>query len=156
WETGEEHSVGISWKLNTKDRRDEMHIFIDGQEVPNIIRYGGIPSAASSDRFRTVQPEIITGVVPLNAVAGIMSTVAGSSTVVGIGVDFGIEGIVPGATIEIQELNFSTYTVLSVSGSTLVLSSNMPATLPDARFTVNPYSVVVSSEVDIYKNIAVS
>src|SRR5690606_33190486 len=91
WRSGEEHSIGISWRLNTKDRRDEMHLFIDGQEVPNIIRYGGIPSAASTDRFRTVQPEIIAGTVPLNAVAGLMVTTQGSANVIGLGVDFGIE-----------------------------------------------------------------
>jgi len=156
WKTGEEHTLGISWKLNTKDRRDEMHIFVDGQEVPNIIRYGGVPSAVSTNRFRTVQPEVVAGVVPKNAVTGIMATTIGSPDVIGLGVDFGVEGIVPGDSIQIQELNFSAYTVLVVNGSTLTLDANMPATLPDARFTVNPYSVVVSSEVDIYKNIAVS
>ncbi len=156
WETGEEHSIGISWRLNNKDRRDEMHLFIDGQEVPNIIRYGGIPSAVSSNRFRTVNPEVVAGTVTLNAVAGIMVTTQGSADVVGLGVDFGVEGIVPGNQITIQELGFSTYTILAVNGPTLTLDTVMPATLGDARFTVNPASFVVSSEVDIYKNIAVS
>lgn len=156
WETGEKHDIGISWKLDTKDRMDEMHLFVDGFEVPNIIRYGGIPAASSSDRFRTVDPEVLAGTVPKNAVAGTCSTEAGSNTVVANGVDFGFEGIVPGDTIQIKEDGFSTYTILTVNGPTLELDSTMPGTLGDARFTVNPYSVVVSSEIDIYKNIAVS
>lgn len=155
WKTGEEHNIGISWRLNSKDRRDEMHIYVDGLEVPNIIRYGGVPAASSTDRFRTVQPEVVAGVVPKTAVAGTCVTVQGSDEIIGNGVDFGFLGIVPGDTIEIQETGFSSYIINAVSGSTLTLSSPMPASLADAAFTVNPYSVVVSSEIDIYKNIAV-
>jgi hypothetical protein len=133
-----------------------MHLYIDGQEVPNIIRYGGIPPATSSDRFRTVVPEYVAGTVPLNTVAGNdMTTTAGSNIVSSASVSFSAEGIVPGHTIEIDEQGFTTYSIVGVSGTQLTLSSPMPATLPDARFSVNPYSTVVASEVDIYRNIAV-
>lgn len=156
WENGERHNVAISWKLNTRNRMDEMHLFVDGFEVPNIIRYGGIPSASSVDRFRTVQPEVVAGTVPNNCVTGVCATTQGSNTIVAVGVDFGFAGINPGDVLEIYESGFSYYTILTVNGPTLTLSATMPATLSNAKFSANPYSVVVSSEIDIYKNIAVS
>ena len=155
WETGEEHAIGASWRLNSKDRRDEMHIYVDGQEVPNIIRYGGIPAASSTDRFRTVQPEVVAGIVPKTAVAGTCVTQQGSQNIIGNGVDFGMLGILPGDTIQIQEQGFVSYNIIAVNGPTLTLDDPMPATLADARFTVNPFNAIVSSEIDIYKNIAV-
>src|SRR5690606_34815726 len=66
------------------------------------------------------------------------------------------EGILPGDTIEIKESGFGTYTLVSVNGNSLQLNVNMPFTVANARFTVNPFSAIVSSEVDIYKNIMVS
>lgn len=155
WETGQEHNIGISWKLDTIDRRDEMHLYIDGFEVPNIIRYGGVPVSSSTDRFRTVLPEVVAGLVPKTAVAGTMITTQGSNVVIANGFDFGLLGILPGDLIEIDEIGFSSYLITAVNGDTLDLDSNMSASLDDATFTVNPYSVVVSSEIDIYANIAV-
>jgi hypothetical protein len=156
WSAGEQHHVAISWVLNSTDRRDEMHLYIDGVESPNIIRYGGIPPAVSSDRFRTVVPEVVAGTVPLKTIAGNdLNTVTGSNVVSSATVDFSAEGIVAGNTIEIQEQGFTTYTISIVSGQNLTLSSNMPATLPDARFSVNPFSAIVSTELEFYPNLAV-
>lgn len=157
WAAGIGHHVGISWKLNTSERRDEMHIFIDGVEQPNIIKYGGIPSIASTNRFRTVVPELVVGTVPKTAVVGNdLVTVQGSSIVYSETQNFGALGIVPTDTIEIREQGFATYTILSVSGNELILNANMPASLSDASFSVNPYSVTVGTQIDLYTNIAVS
>lgn len=157
WVAGESHHIGIAWKLNTAERQDEMHLFIDGFEIPNIIRYGGRPASSSTDRFRTVVPEVVAGVVPLTTIAGNdLNTVQGLDIVSSDLVDFGASGILPGHTIDIQETGFGTFTILSVSANSLTLSGPMPATLADARFSINPFSTVVASEIDIYKNIAVS
>lgn len=157
WRSGEKHHVAIGWRLNTLERRDEMHLFIDGFEVPNILRYGGRPLATSTDRFRMVKPEIVAGTVPLNTIAGNdLVTTQGSAIVSSPSVDFGAEGIVAGNTIRIDESGFSTYTILDVDGNQLTLSSSMPATLSDARFSVNPFSTIVSSQIDLYSNIIVS
>jgi len=157
WLAGQKHHVAVSWKLNTSDRQDEMHLFIDGFEMPNIMRYGGRPVATSSDRFRTVKPEIVAGVVPLNVVTNNdMHTVAGSNMVYSDSVNFTSEGIVVGNTIHILEPGFTTYNILAVIGNTLQLDSAMPSTFDDARFSVNEYSVVVSSEINLFNNIAVS
>lgn len=157
WKAGHKHHVAVSWRLNSSDRRDEMHLFIDGVEVPNIMRYGGRPTGTSSDRFRIVKPEYVAGVVPKKTIAGNdLSTTAGSSVVFSSVNDFQAQGIVPGDTIVINEPTFSSYNVLFVSGYSLTLDAPMPASLDDARYSVNQYSVVVSSEIDLYSNIAVS
>lgn len=157
WKAGEKHHVAASWRLNSKDHRDEMHLFIDGSEVPNIIRWGGRPISSSTDRFRTVVPEIVVGTIPKKAIAGNdLSTEASSNIVTSATVNFQNEGIAAGDTITILESGFTTYGILAVSNNSLTLDGNAPATLSDARFSVNQYSVVVSSEIDLYTNIAVS
>lgn len=156
WMAGEKHHVACAWRLNSKDRQDEMHLFLDGFEVPNILKYGGIPAAVSSDRFRTVKPETVVGTVPLNTIAGNdLQTTQGSDVVTSATVNFTSNGILPGNTIRIDESGFTTYTILSVSGFSLTLDSAMPATLADARFSVNPFSAIVSTNITFYTNIAV-
>lgn len=156
WEAGEKHHVATTWRLNSSDRRDEMHLFIDGFEVPNIMKYGGRPEASSTDRFRTIKPEILAGTVPLNCVVGNDLVTTAGSPIVTSSIDFDSLNIVPGHTIEVRELGFSTYNILAVSGSSLTLDTVMPASLSDARFSVNPFSAVVSSQIDLYENIIVS
>lgn len=157
WEAGESHHIAIAWRLNSRNNRDEMHLFIDGFETPNILMYGGRPKATSSDRFRTVKPEILGGTISLPSVTGDdLVTVSGSNTVTSDTVNFEDEGIVPGHTIEILETSFSSYTITGVAENSLVLGSTMPATLSDARFSVNPFSSVVSTNIDLFSNITVS
>ncbi len=156
WSAGQKYHVAVTWRLSSSDRRDEMHLFIDGVEVPNILRYGGRPIGTSTDRFRIVKPEIVAGTVPKKAIAGNDLTTTLDSTFVESETNFQAEGIVAGDSIDIDELNFGSYTIISVSGNSLILSSPMPASLSDARFSVNKYSVIVSSEIDLFNNIAVS
>lgn len=157
WLAGEKHLIGVSWRLNSSDHKDEMHLFIDGFEVPNIMRYGGRPIASSTDRFRTVKPEIVAGTVAKKSILGKdLHTVAGSNIVYSDSVNFQTEGIVATDTIEVLELGFESYTITNVSGFILTLSATAPSTLDDARFSVNELSVVVSSEIDLESNIAVS
>lgn len=157
WTAGEKHHVAVSWRLNSKDRRDEMHLFIDGEETPNIMKFGGRPQGASTDRFRTVKPEYVAGTVAKKAIAGNdLNVTLGSNIVTSDSINFQNEGIVAGDTLTVLESGFSTYTVVSVSTFSMVLDSVMPGTLADARFSVNQYSVVVSSQIDLYQNIAIS
>lgn len=157
WKSGQKHHVAVSWRLNSSDRRDEMHLFIDGTEVPNIMRYGGRPSGASTDRFRIVKPEYIVGLVPKTAVTGNdLQTFSGSNIVVSSVNNFQSLGILVGDSFLIDEPGFSSYVITGVSDYFLTLDSVMPASLNDARYSVNQYSVVVSSEIDLYSNIVVS
>ena len=157
WLAGQKHHVATSWKLNSTNRQDEMHLFVDGVEVSNILKYGGRPQASSTDRFRTVKPEIIVGTVPKNAVVGNdLNTAAGSNIVTSDTINFNTEGILPGDQINIRETGFGYFAITGVSANSLVLSSNMPSTFVDARFSVNEFSSVVSTQIDLFPNIAVS
>lgn len=157
WKASEKHHVAMTWRLNSADHRDEMHLFIDGTEVPNIMKYGGRPKGTSSDRFRTVKPEYVAGTVTKPAIAGAdLVTMLGSNIVYSPSKNFQAAGIVPADEIVINEIGFNAYDVVAVNGNYLTLSSAMPATLPNAKFSVNQYQVVVVSEIDLFKNIAVS
>jgi hypothetical protein len=157
WMSGEKHHVAVAWRLNTTERRDEMHLFIDGFEVPNIIKYGGRPTATSTDPFRSIKPEIIAGTVsrPIR-VGGDLSTQISSQLVTSASVNFQSAGILPGDYLTINEVGFSVYLITNVSGYTLTLAGAMPATLPDASFTVNAITYNVSSPIDLYTNILVT
>lgn len=157
WTAGQKYHVALTWRLDSSDRRDEMHLFVDGMEVPNILRYGGRPIGTSSDRFRIVKPEYVAGVVPKNAIAGNdLITTAGSAVVSSSVNDFQAQGILIGDSITINEQGFGAYNILSVSGNTLTLDASVPSIFTDARYSVNEYSVVVASEIDLSSNIAVS
>lgn len=156
WKAGQKHYIATSWRLNSSDRRDEIHLFIDGFEIPNIMRYGGRPIGTSVDRFRTVKPEYIVGNITKNVIAGNdMSTIAGSNIVTS-SVNFQSNGIIAGDTLTINELGFGSYVILTVNNFELTLNSTTPSTFTNARFSVNEYSTVVTSEIDLFNNITVS
>src|ERR1035437_3571531 len=69
WKFNDFHHVAASWKINTKNNRDEIHLFIDGFEVPNIIKYGQKLKPYSHEKFRTVNPEEIIGLQTRDIVA---------------------------------------------------------------------------------------
>lgn len=157
WIAGEKHHIAIAWKLNNPDGKDEMHLFVDGQEVPNIVKYGGVPSLDATDRFRQVKPEILLGTLPKNIVTtNDVTTTAGSTTIVSESVDFGIEGIIAGDTVEFEEVGLGSFTIATVLGNVLILTAPVGATLSDARISVNPYQANVNTEITLYPNLMVS
>lgn len=158
WNSGDFHHVAASWKLNTRDDRDEIHLFLDGFEVPNIIKYGQKLKPYLHEKFRTVDPEEIIGLANRDIVSSIdLQTISGTPSVVS-SINFGVLNIFPGDIIFIDEIGFSTtgYTILSVSGQTLVLNDNMPSTFMNARFSVNRTQFTVLSDIDTAPNIMVS
>lgn len=40
WNAGSLHHIAMSWKISSPDKQDELHLFIDGDEVPNEISFG--------------------------------------------------------------------------------------------------------------------
>lgn len=156
WQAGKKYHIATSWILNSTDNRDEMHLYIDGFETPNLARYGNIPKIASTERFRTIVPEEVIGTITKKSIVGNdLITNQGSSIVRSESIDFQAQGINIGDTIEILEQNFVTYSIINVFANELTLSSIMPATLEDARFSVNPVKFIVGTEVDVYTNIGV-
>jgi hypothetical protein len=157
WRAGLPHHIAASWRMNTYNRMDQLHLFVDGQEVYNIMRFGGRPKATSSDRFRTVKPEIVIGTLTKNVRNGNdLITTQGSAIVESASINFDAEGIVIGDTIHILEDGFATYTILNVSGRFLTLDSVMPTTLSDARFSINEFSAIVETQIDLFTGITVS
>lgn len=158
WKNGDLHHVGASWKFNSVDFRDEMHLFLDGEEVPNIIKYGQKLTPYLHEKFRTVDPEEIIGLVNRDIVGSDDLVTIMGSAVVTSSINFSNYNIFPGDTIFIDEIGFSTlgYNILSINGQSLILNSVLPLTLNNGRFSVNRTQFTVVSDIDTASNIAVS
>lgn len=157
WKAGEQHHVAISWKLNTRNNRDEMHLFIDGFEVPNIIKYGQNLQPYLHQKYKTVTKEDVAGLAARDIIGSIdLATTAGSS-VVSSSINFSAYNIFAGDTIFIDETGFdeSGYTIAIVNGQSLTLTDVMPATLTDGRFSVNRTEYTITSDIDVAPNTAV-
>jgi hypothetical protein len=59
FKAGELHHVAASWNLNTLDERDEMRLFIDGLEAPNIFKFGGRVPVRITDKFSDISKETL-------------------------------------------------------------------------------------------------
>lgn len=59
FKSGELHHIAASWRLNTLYEKDEMHLFVDGLEVPNLFRFGGKIKATINDKFSDIEKEIL-------------------------------------------------------------------------------------------------
>ena len=157
WRHGDLHHIAVSWKLNTKMGRDELHLFIDGFEVPNIIRYGDRIKPYLHEKFRTVNPEEIVGVITHNIVASNDLITTFGSNQVSSSIDFSAFGVVIGDTLYIEEDGFDPngYTILNVNGNILTLNTVMPFSITNGSFSANKTSFDVSTEIDIFPNFAV-
>jgi len=158
WKAFEKHHVAISWKLNTKNNKDELHLFIDGFEVPNIIKYGNALSPYLHEKFNTVNPEQIVGITTKDIVGSIDLVTTAGSNIVTSSLNFSDYNISNGDIIYIEETGFNDagYSISNINGNTLTLSSAMPASISSGKFSINKISFNVTSEIDIYQNIAVS
>ena len=139
WQPNVPHMVAASWKLNTRNNRDEMHLFVDGLEVPNIYRYGQKLQPYLHEKFRTVNPEEIVGLSVRDVVGSNDLVTTAGSAVVTSSINFSAYQIFPGDTIFINESGFSPtgYTISNINGQTLTLNENMPVTLTNVKFSVN-------------------
>lgn len=158
WQAGDLHHVAASWKLNTKNGRDEMHLFLDGFEVPNIIKYGQRLRPYLHEKFRTVNPEEILGLSNNDIFGSIDLQTTIGSNVVTSSINFGNYNISIGNIIIIDEIGFNTngYLITLINGQSLTLDTAMPATLSDGRFSINRTEFSVTSEIDVVPNIAVA
>ncbi len=158
WKNNEKHHVAVSWKLNSKNFRDEMHLFIDGFEVANIIKYGSKILPYLHEKFRTINPEEIAGVITKNIVASNDMVTNNGSFVVTSSLNFSAYGINIGDTLFIEEPGTSTlgYTITNVNGNALTLDSPIYVSFTDAKFSVNKTTIPVTTEIAVYPNIAVS
>jgi hypothetical protein len=159
WKAGQAHQIAASWKLSTSNSQDEMHLFVDGLEVPNIIKYGQKLQPYLHEKFRTVDPEEIVGLVNRDIVGSHDLTTTAGSQSVSSSINFSQFNIFIGDTIFINEVGFSStgYQILGINGQTLALNDTMPLTLNgDGNFSINQTSFVVVTDIDSVPNIAVS
>jgi hypothetical protein len=159
WKAAQAHQVAASWKLNTRNDQDEMHLFIDGLEVPNIIKYNQKLQPYLHEKFRTVDPEEIVGLSDGDIVGSDDLTTTLNSNVVSSSINFSGYAISIGDTIFINEVGFSAtgYTITGIDGQTLTLNDVMPFTLAgDGRYSVNQTSYIVTSDINVVPNITVS
>ncbi len=158
WKSNTPHMIAASWKLNTRNNRDEMHLFIDGLEVPNIIKYGQKLQPFLHEKFRTVNPEEIVGLATRDIVGSDDLSTTGGSPVVTSSINFSQFNIFAGDTIHINEFGFSPvgYTILAINGQTLTLNAPMPSTITGGIFSINQTQYSVSSDINVVPNIAVT
>jgi hypothetical protein len=158
WKAGQLHQVAASWKLNTINNQDEMHFFIDGFEVPNIIKYGQKLQPYFHEKFRTVDPEEFVGLADRDIVGSIDLVTTINSNSVTSSINFTQYNIFPGDTIYIDEIGFNPagYTIDTINGQQLLLNAPMPTSLTNGRFSINRTSYMVTSEINVVPNIAVS
>ena len=158
WQPNVPHMIASSWKLNTRNNRDEMHLFIDGLEVPNIIKYGQKLQPYLHEKYRTVDPEEIVGIADRDIIGSIDLITTSGSPIVTSSINFSQYKIFAGDTIFIDEVGFSSvgYTILNINGQTLTLNTNMPVSISNGRFSVNRKQYFITSEINIVPNIAIS
>jgi hypothetical protein len=159
WKVNELHHVAASWKLNNYHNRDEIHLFVDGFEVPNIIKYGQKLQPVGKELLRAINVEEIIGSADKTIVSGSNMTIVGGSASVTVNYDlFGLGVTGPSDTLFIDEIGFNPngYTVISVSSNVATLSAPMPYSLNNARYSFNRMSFVVNSDIDVAPNSAIS
>lgn len=159
WKANQQHFVSASWKLNTQQEQDEMHLFVDGLEVPNIIKYGQRLAPYLHENFRTVDPEEIVGISNRDIIGSDDLTTTINSNIVSSSINFSQFQIFIGDTIFINELGFDPngYLITNIDGQTLTLNQFMPSTLiDDGKFSVNQTAYNLLSDISVASNITVS
>lgn len=158
WKAYDKHHIATSWKLNTINNRDEIHLFIDGFEVPNIIKYGERLQPYLHEKFRTVNPEEVVGLLNRDIISSTDLSVTLDGYIVSSAINFSAYKIFSGDKIFIDETGFDSegYTIISVFGQTLTLDQPMPMTLKNCSFSVNRTEYAVQSNIDIAPNIQVT
>lgn len=155
WIKNQIHFVAISWKFNSELGRDEMHLFVDGLEIPNIYKYDQNHYYYEDDKFNSISSEYLINKLQRDVISGSDLITTSGNNVVSSSINFGAYNINIGDIIIINEVNFGSYTITNISGQNLTLSSPMPYSLTNVRFTVNRTNINVNSYVATSPNIAV-
>lgn len=158
WSVGELHQVAASWRFNSDFERDEMHLFVDGQEVPNLFKYGGNPKANSDFNFGNVAQETIILSASRPIVGGFDGgTLGGLNIFSSESIDFGERGIEIGDSLLILEDSADgegspnlglPYTVTGVGNNTFTVDRNFTQTLGDLHFSINQVTATVLTPIN--------
>lgn len=166
WEANSLHHIAMSWKFNSSDEMDEMHLFIDGQEVTNLFKFGGNPQASSSFDFGSVAEEVIISSATNPIVGGSDgSTTSGSTLFISSSSDFSSSGVQVGHSFNLLDDTADgigdpnsglAYTVTGVGTTTLTLNRAPTLTLSGLSYSINSVTATVSTPINIQDFIVVS
>ena len=166
WSRDELHHVAVSWQFNSPEEQDFMHLFVDGQEVPSLFKYGGNPKASNVFDFGDVAEETIiaSSVSPIvNGFDG--STESGSTLFISQSVDFDEAGIQVGDTFKILDestdgtldpVTGGVYTITGVGNNSVTLNRALGLSLGNVSFTVNQYTKTIDTSINFQDFIVVS
>lgn len=166
WEASDLHHVAAVWKFNTVEERDEMHLFVDGQEVPNLFKFGGNPKASNSYDFGDVAEEVVVSSATRPIVGGFDgSSKSGSNLFISQSVDFEELGILIGDTFNILDDTSdgegdpnlgAPYIITGVGGNTITLDRNLTLTIGNIHFAVNRVTATVYTPINFQDFIVVT
>lgn len=164
WEPNELHHIAVSWKFNSPEEKDEMHLFVDGAEVPNLFKYGGNPKASSSFDFGDVAEETVISSAIRPIVGGFDgNTESGDTLFRALNTDFEALGIQVGDSLRLLDAtpdgtsdpNFGApYTITGVGGNTLTVDRPFTLTIGNLSYSVNQVTATVETEIN-FQDVAV-
>lgn len=166
WEANELHHIAVSWRFNSPEEMDEMHLFVDGEEVPNLFKYGGNPKASSQFDFADVAEETIISSAAKPIVSGSDgNTETGDTLFRSLDTDFEALGIQVGDTLRllddtpdgIGDPNFGLpYTVTGVGGNTVTVDRPFTLTIGNLNYSFNQVTATITTEVNFQDVIVVA
>lgn len=152
WLVGETHHIATSWKINTIEGRDELHLFIDGKEVPNTYKFGGL-QIPNQTAYMDEATEVLTSISTYKTISGsdLQTTInsnivsSASTNFLTNGINIGDQFIILDDTLDGILTKTSPYVYISdiIGQNQLELESdgnpfNLNATLNNVKFSVNP------------------
>jgi len=94
WKRQETHHVAVSWKIGTVEMLDEMHLFIDGQEIENTYRFSGYLNPLVNAKYMDGAREILDTYAIVPTIGGFdLVTTVGSNVVTSASAQFVVSGI---------------------------------------------------------------
>lgn len=158
WKKGQTHQVAAAWKLNTKNSQDELHFFVDGLEVPNIIKYNQKLEEYPAQSFRTQNAERYIYAGTSDIVGANDLSITAGSMVVTTSVNINAYVVSPGDLLFIEDANFDPngYTITSVAAQSVTLNTAMPFTATGLVFSINKKSIVLDLDANNYDNCIVT
>lgn len=166
WEESELHHVAASWKFNSAEEKDEMHLFVDGEETTNLFKYGGNPKASSTYDFGDVAEEIVIASCTRPIVGGFDGTTEKQSTIFrSSSVDFAANGILPGDSLYILEdtgdgtaspNSGTAYPIIGVGSTSIQVDREFTLSLGAIHYSINQVTATVNTSVNFQDFIMVS
>lgn len=153
WEQNVAHHIATSWKFNSSDQQDEMHLFVDGEEVPNLFKYGVYPVADDRNVFGEVAQETLMASAAASTVGGYDGLTTKDSKLFRCSsINFRDAGVSVGQLLYILEStddgNQSPYTITGVGEYELELNKIFVSSIGNVQFTINPLSFQTSVPVN--------